>query len=612
MIGQSNLRHGDETPPCLPLKFSSVQTRTLACEFAAFISVFFSSQMASESTSIYHSMQGNALNSLPQMQSKQTPFGRYDELFGEERRPLHEEFDLNDLKALAAKDKKLGELIPQLEAQKRVKAFMKAFLQEKAKKVRHGRNVNSDDNCKTKHSEDVEVMFPVVLPPVIQRKLQLTRIESRSFIHKLWLRRIELTPVEDNEAYRSSLEDFEFAIHNAQESIKRHRDFIYKEFYNKEELRQINTESLEETLNKVLEEKEKSGFAMIDEDIVLFMCPTVRLCALLGLKLDFLDCLETFPEDHFHHRSLCDWITIFLQNNSRSVNSEKKTCLTLELLDSIGFDPLSTTVKTIMARSSKGNTQCHIEACEWAEIFIEDECTYNPLISSLYIRQFPFRSDLTDSWFQLPPITDDKESKNDPDPCHVNIMNFLTKESQYSKDIHSKLDDFLPQSNGTTVLYHGTDHHSAVNILLEGIDLSAGRQNRDFSSRSGFYLTKNMDEAVNWALSTTAKPAILVFQVSQEDLDGSKRLDLNNNEDRWCEIVTSFRSGRRTAKTRDIVSAYDLIEGPQATMRYDEATCELLWEQKPSSNQVCLISDDFAEEFQETLHSILFLDVSST
>ena len=568
--------------------------------------------MASESTSIYHSMQGNALNSLPQMQSKQTPFGRYDELFGEERRPLHEEFDLNDLKALAAKDKKLGELIPQLEAQKRVKAFMKAFLQEKAKKVRHGRNVNSDDNCKTKHSEDVEVMFPVVLPPVIQRKLQLTRIESRSFIHKLWLRRIELTPVEDNEAYRSSLEDFEFAIHNAQESIKRHRDFIYKEFYNKEELRQINTESLEETLNKVLEEKEKSGFAMIDEDIVLFMCPTVRLCALLGLKLDFLDCLETFPEDHFHHRSLCDWITIFLQNNSMSVNSEKKTCLTLELLDSIGFDPLSTTVKTIMARSSKGNTQCHIEACEWAEIFIEDECTYNPLISSLYIRQFPFRSDLTDSWFQLPPITDDKESKNDPDPCHVNIMNFLTKESQYSKDIHSKLDDFLPQSNGTTVLYHGTDHHSAVNILLEGIDLSAGRQNRDFSSRSGFYLTKNMDEAVNWALSTTAKPAILVFQVSQEDLDGSKRLDLNNNEDRWCEIVTSFRSGRRTAKTRDIVSAYDLIEGPQATMRYDEATCELLWEQKPSSNQVCLISDDFAEEFQETLHSILFLDVSST
>ena len=284
----------------------------------------------------------------------------------------------------------------------------------------------------------------------------------------------------------------------------------------------------------------------------------------------------------------------------------------MELLDSIGFDPLSTTVKTIMARSSKRNTQCHIAACEWAEIFIQDEFRYNPLLSSLYLWQFPFRSDLTDSWFQLPPITDDKESENDPDPCLVNIMNFVTKESQSSKDIHSKLDDFLRQSNGTTVLYHGTDHHSAVSILLEGIDLNAGRLNRDFSSRSGFYLTKNMDEAINWALSTTAKPAILVFQVNQANLDGAKKLDLSNNEERWREIVTSFRSGRRTATTRESVSAYDLIEGPLTTVRYDEATCELFWEQKPSSNQVCLISEDFAEEFQKTLHSILFLDVSST
>ena len=328
--------------------------------------------------------------------------------------------------------------------------------------------------------------------------------------------------------------------------------------------------------------------------------------------MDFLDRLETIPEDHLDHRSLCDWITIFLQNNSRSVNAEKKTSLKLELLDSIGFDPLSTTVKTIMARSSKGNTQCHIAACEWAEMFIQDEFRYNPLLSSLYLWQFPFQSDLTNSWFQLPPLTDDGESENDPDPFHVSIMNVVTKEWRASKDIHSKLDDFLSQRNGTTVLYHGTDHHSAVNILRQGIDLNAGKQNRDFSSRSGFYLTKNMDEAINWALRTTAKPAILVFQVSQEDLDGAKKLDLSNNEERWREIVISFRSGRRTATTRESVSAYDLIEGPQATMRYDEATWELLWEQKPFSNQVCLISEDFAEEFQKTLHSILFLDVSST
>lgn len=46
-------------------------------------------------------------------------------------------------------------------------------------------------------------------------------------------------------------------------------------------------------------------------------------------------------------------------------------------------------------------------------------------------------------------------------------------------------------------------------------------------------------------------------------------------------------------------------------MRYDEASCELLWEQKPSSYKMCLISDDFAETFKKSLHSILFGDMMS-
>ncbi|XP_067023728.1 uncharacterized protein [Acropora muricata] len=425
-------------------------------------------------------MQCNALSSLSQLKSKQTPFGRGDVPFGN------------------------GKGI-----------------------VRRGSIVNSDDDYTTQ-SEGDEDMVPVLLPPAFNRKIDLMRIESRSFIHKLWLRRISLTPKEGNDGHGSRLEDFKLAIHNAEESIRREKYFIYKEFYNEHKFQMIpvDAESLEKAFNRVLEKKEKSGFEMIHEDVVQFISPTVRLCALLGLKLDFLDRLETIPEDHLHHRSLSDWINIFLQNNSRSVDAEKKTSLTLELLDSIGFDPLSTAVETIIARSSQENTQCHIEAWEWANIFIQDECTYNPLLCPWFFLQFPFQSNLTNSWFQVPPITDDEESENDPDPSHVNIMNFVTKESHASKDIHSKLDDFFSRSNGTTVLYHGTDHQSAVNILFQGINLSAGRQNRDFSSRSGFYLTKNMDEAINWALSTTAKPAILVSKVNQADLNGTKKTRL--------------------------------------------------------------------------------------
>ncbi|XP_029190139.2 uncharacterized protein LOC114957003 [Acropora millepora] len=555
-------------------------------------------------------------NSLPQFMFKQTPHAACDETFADKREPLLKliEYCINELKTVAKKDKKLGEFIALLETQKW--PSKETSPHQIAKRIRlEGDAVSDEDD--TTDSEEVDTTGSEesendeVMDDITERELILFKMEFRSFIHKVWLRRIRLSTEKGDMSCDSSLRDLELTIHNAQENIKRCK-FIVKEICNKDELQQRiheNTDSLEEALNKVLEKKEKSGFEMTDEDIRLFQRPTVLLCSSLGLKLDFLERLDTFSDDHLHHRSLCDWITIFLQNNSASVSLEKKTRLTLELLDSIGFDPLSTAVETIMARSSKGNTQYHIEPCEWARIFIQGEFNYNPLLSSR-VDKFPFQSDLTNSWFQLS-NTNYEQSESSLYPCHVNINNLVTTDSNALTDIRSKLNGFLSQRDWATALYHGTDHHSAVDILFRGIDLRAGRQNRDFSCGSGFYLTKNLDEAVNWAASTTTKPAILVFHVNHEgNLNSAKRLDLDNDEEKWYEIVTSFRSGRRTAKTRKSVSAYDLIEGPQAAMRYDEASRELLWKPKPSSYQMCLISDDFAETFEKTLHSILFLKIS--
>ena len=250
--------------------------------------------MASGSTSLFNNMQCDPLSSLSQLKSKQTPFGRGDVPFGNERGPFQDEFDLNELKTVAAKDRKLREAIRLSEAKRRAEAWMKAFLQEEAENVRRGSKVNSDDDYTTQ-SEGDEDMVPVVLPPAFNRKIDLMRIESRSFIHKLWLRRISLTPKEGNDGHDSSLEHFELAIHNAEENISREKYFIYKEFYNEHKFQMIpvNAEALEKAFSRVLEEKEKSGFEMIHEDVVRFMSPTVRLCALLGLKLDFLDRLET-------------------------------------------------------------------------------------------------------------------------------------------------------------------------------------------------------------------------------------------------------------------------------------------------------------------------------
>ena len=332
---------------------------------------------------------------------------------------------------------------------------------------------------------------------------------------------------------------------------------------------------------------------------------TVDICSLLGLRHDFLDSLDEIPPEHRDHFTLCDWIVTFLGSNYERISFPDKKSISKGLLSAIGFDPMSSAVETIMARAER--IQHHIEACEMAEIFIRDEFKYNLLLYPL-VERFSFKSSnvLTNIWFQLSSSVDERRKETYEDFCHVNIINLVTKESQATTR-QWIFSDLASGDEQYVVLFHGTDHQSASDILSRGIDLCAGRQKRDFSCGSGFYLTDNFDEALIWANNTTAKPAILIFRVNRrEHLDDARKLNLYENGEKWHEIVSSFRSGKRTAKTRKSLSEYNLIEGPAATITRNESG-ELVIEQKPSSYQMCLISDDFADKFRETLHSIVLL-----
>ena len=427
---------------------------------------------------------------------------------------------------------------------------------------------------------------------------ELLELERLSLFFKLWLRRIRLT----EQGQRKPLQDFEHEIYKTHEEvIKPFKVFlISRKPKDQKDLPMFHHhyQRLTEACQKLLTEMNKVNFKMPEEDLKRLDMETVFVCSVLGLQLDFLDGLEEMPQGDYHHRTLCEWIEMALEDNIDSVKTEVKNTLTRELLASIGFDPLSSGVETIITRSFEASTQNHIEACEWAEIFIKDEFKYNPLLSHFY-GTFPF---------QIPSIAE-SENKYHESISHVNIMSVATKEWRTSKITpQTKLSDFEPLPDEQhVILFHGTDQQSVANILGRGIYLCAGRQKRDFSCGRGFYLMKNMDEALNWAKSTTAKPAILAFKVNREYLDAARKLNLNENEGRWREIVSSFRSGRRTAKTRKALSSYDLIEGPMATvMRGSETSQDLVLEPKPLSYQMCLISREIAETFQKSLHSVLF------
>jgi len=581
---------------------------------------FFSTlTMASSLTSTWQSG-----DTLPELPSKLRPFESrgFEDCFSAGN--LDKEYNdcvSTDLKSLAATDKKLLEQVSIFEAQKKMNTAMTKFLKEEAERIKKsfdedkGKSPHEDedededsedsDSADEEHDEVQVIRIPLAL---LEDKAALTQLEVRSFVFKIWARRIQLTRKEDQDKYKS-LQDFEHAIYSAQESIKHFKDFISdRPHYSGEELQAIipyHEDHLEKASNKTLEEKEKASFEMLEEDVAIFCSNKARICALLGLQLDFLDRLDEIPPEDRDHFTLCDWIVTFLSNNHESVDSIDKNCLTKDLLAAIGFDPMSSAVETIMARA--GSTQHHIEACEMAELFIRDEFKYNPLLSSM-VGRFPFLSDLTNSWFQLPPITTDEEGEEtNEDLCHVNIINLVTKESHAITQ--SMFSDLVSEDEQNVVLFHGTDHQSASDILFRGIDLCAGRQKRDFSCGSGFYLTDNFDEALNWAKNTTVKPAILIFRVNRgEHLDDARKLNLHENGEKWREIVSSFRSGKRTAKTRKSLSEYELIEGSAATITRNESG-ELVIEPKRSSNQMCLISEDFADTFRETLHSVMFLDI---
>ena len=184
----------------------------------------------------------------------------------------------------------------------------------------------------------------------------------------------------------------------------------------------------------------------------------------------------------------------------------------------------------------------------------------------------------------------------------INILNLVTEESLISGTTRSKHSDLISLEDGkNVVLFHGIDHQSACYILFRGIDLCQGRQKPDFRRGSGFYLSDNSEEALNWEKNTTAKPALLVFRVNrQKYLYHVEKLNLF--EQRWVQIVTSLRAGKKTAKTHKSLSVYDLIEGPVGRKRRNKMSDETVYDPKPSSYQMCLNSDDFADTFRKTLH----------
>ena len=217
--------------------------------------------------------------------------------------------------------------------------------------------------------------------------------------------------------------------------------------------------------------------------------------------------------------------------------------------------------------------------------------------------KYPYEEECVGQWFKLTK----EEEENDEEKKIVQVINItITEIIEYPPQSDTMFPNELRDSNHE-LFFHGTDHSSAKSILEDGISLGKGALNQDFSSGWGFYLSKSIEEALNWARkrSKNSKLAVLVFKINTDALN--QGLDLQDNVKEWKNTVSSCRSGQNKKFVNHMLETYKFVEGPMASFskkRFKESIKHP--RMKESSYQLCILSVDLAEKFYTCLHSLVF------
>jgi hypothetical protein len=125
-------------------------------------------------------------------------------------------------------------------------------------------------------------------------------------------------------------------------------------------------------------------------------------------------------------------------------------------------------------------------------------------------------------------------------------------------------------TNQPLVVYHGTTHVHAEEILRSGVRIGGGRPGRDFGQ--GFYTTTVREQAEHWAWQRSgnaqeAKPSVLEITLDRDAVGALETLAFvrgeREAEDFWS-LVAHCRSGATDHARRGVGGSYDVVIGPVA------------------------------------------------
>ncbi len=123
--------------------------------------------------------------------------------------------------------------------------------------------------------------------------------------------------------------------------------------------------------------------------------------------------------------------------------------------------------------------------------------------------------------------------------------------------------NIVSSSSDSFYLFHCTCWKHAKSIIESGVKIFRGRECLDFGIYPGFYMTKDIDTALEWGEKRRNdwchESAIVIFELSQSQLKNLKVKVFENANRDWKHLV---KHSRKCNDEKNSLDTFDFIYGP--------------------------------------------------
>ncbi|XP_059169304.1 uncharacterized protein LOC131951053 [Physella acuta] len=451
------------------------------------------------------------------------------------------------------------------------------------------------DSCTIKHSE---VLKKLTVPLEVNELIKIASV-LLAYNNSLVVDLSAVACVEDVEQEHSTRKNLSALVEKMSRAIETFLAFIPWDYTSCEREMQDLLPSLEVALKEFSVSVDTGNLENVPFEQQMVIYDIDILCAVLGLRVELASRLKKIQTELWFHQDELYYILKWIKSFERNMFQPN------DVFYNMGFTEKK-------SKFISNNIPAHLFDLQsplyWAESYIESMFRCHPLLSDS--NDFPYKS-LHNDYPYAPENIPFRALINFrkprlPGTAEINIINVSDKSSQ---DIQNSIDSYLLQNsrNRHSLLFHGTDHVSAVSVLEQGIRVKDGHAAQDFTNKEGFYLSYSYHEAKDWAIKGGNDPAVIVFNIPQMllvEADNNGRdltPDTPENRREWEETIKYCRSGYNGDEPSRF-RTYSFIKGHMCCNPQDVKRGHTPAKHSPPKLQLCVKKKRYAQVFGSTSH----------